>query len=278
MDLLRRRMTERFGPTAPEVDRSDVSTTIELMLDHRSCRRFTGEPVDADIVTLVLGAALSSPSKSDLQQVTVIWLTDPDQRRRVVELSPDNAWAADAPEILVFCADGRRIRRAAERLGRDFPNNHLDQFMNAAVDCGIALGAAVHAAAAFGLGTCPISELRNQAAKLSTLLQLPGYVVPVAGFALGWPADPDRPMVPRLPFDVRVQHDHYSDESFDRSFESYERLRDETDQREDGEQRDRAQFGVVRPYGWAEDRTRQYSVPHRADWGAHVRRQGFGLD
>jgi nitroreductase len=271
-------MTERFGSTAPEVDRSDVPVTIELMLHHRSCREFTDAPVDTDLMTLILGAALSSPSKSDLQQVTVIWLTDPDQRRRVVELSPANAWAAAAPELCVFCADGRRIRRAAERLGRDFPNNHLDQFMNAAVDCGIALGAAVHAAAAFGLGTCPISELRNQSAKLSTLLQLPEYVVPVAGFALGWPADPDRPVVPRLPYDVRVQRDHYSDSSFDRAFDAYEELRDEVDRTGDDEQRDVDRFGVSRPYGWAEDRTRQYSVPHRADWGAHVRRQGFGLD
>ena len=271
-------MTQRFGPSAPQLDRSEVPAAIDLMLHHRSCREYTDEPVDEDIVTLVLGAALSSPSKSDLQQVTVIWLTDADQRRRVVELSPANAWAADAPEILVFCADGRRVRRAAARLGRDFPNDHLDQFMNAAVDCGIALGAAVHAAAAFGLGTCPISELRDQAAKLSTLLQLPEWVIPVAGFALGWPADPDRPVVPRLPFDVRVQIDHYSDASFDRTFETYEELRDGLDGREDADQRDVERFGVVHPYGWAEDRTRQYSVPHRADWGTYVRRQGFGLD
>ena len=271
------RLRSRFGPAAPPVGSVDVPATVDLMLAHRSCREFTAEGIDVDVLTLVMSAALSSPSKSDLQQVTVIWLTDPDLRRRVLELSPDNSWALDAAEVLVFCADGRRIRRAAERLGREFPNNHLDQFMNAAVDCGIALGAAVHAAAAFGLGTCPISELRDEAASLISLLGLPQFVVPVCGFALGWPADPGQPVTPRLPLDVTLQRDTYSDDAFDAGLDSYEQLRDEREQRTDAAQRAVAEFGVTRPYGWAEDRTRQYSILRRGDWGAHVRAQGFGL-
>ena len=272
------RLYRRYGPSAPTVDQARVPEFVDLMLGHASCREYTDESVDGDVVTLVLAAALSSPSKSDLQQVTVIWVTDPEIRRQVVELSPANDWAHGAAELFVFCADGRRIRRAADRLGRDFPNNHLDQFMNATVDCGVALGAAVHAAAAFGLGTCPISEIRDEAASLISLLELPHFVVPVCGFALGWPADPNRPVTPRLAFDVTVQHDSYSDSTFDSSFDAYEQLRDEREQRADKDQRDAEFFGVTRPYGWAEDRTRQYSVPRRDDWGEHVRRQGFRLD
>ena len=275
---LHRQMTARFGPDAPTIAESDTPPTIELMLGHRSCRDFTDQPVDNDRMVLLLAAALSSPSKSDLQQVSVVWLSDPHLRRRVVELSPDNAWALDAPEVVVFCADGRRIRRAAERLGRPFPNNHLDQFMNAVVDCGIALGTAVQAAAALGLGCCPISELRDQADVLTGLLRLPSFVVPVAGFAVGWPADTGRAVTPRFPFDVRVMRNAYSDQPFDDAFDSYEWARDRLEQRPETEQRDTARFGVKRPYGWAEDRTRQYSEPRRPDWGAHVRAQGFGLD
>lgn len=272
------RLMGRFGPSAPAITRTHAPETIDLMLGHSSCREYADGDVDSDVVTLVLSAALSSPSKSDLQQVTVMWLTDPGQRRRVVELSPANAWANGAAEIFVFCADGRRIRRAAKRLGRDFPNNHLDQFMNATVDCGVALGAAVHAAAAFGLGTCPISELRDEAVSLTSLLGLPQFVVPVCGLALGWPADPGRPVTPRLAFDVSVQHNTYSDAPFDAGFDLYEQLRDDREQRADDAQRAVPEFGVTRPYGWAEDRTRQYSVPRRPDWGEHVRSQGYGLD
>jgi len=275
---LEQRLQERFGTEGPAVASGVAPESIDLMLGHRSCRSFTSQPVDRDIANLVLAAALSSPSKSDLQQATAIWLTDPALRRSVVELSPGNSWALTAPEVFVFCADGRRIRRAAESLGRDFPNNHLDQFMNATVDCGIVLGAAIHAAEAYGLGACPISELRDEAGQLIEMLELPAYVVPVAGLAIGWPSDPEQPVIPRLPFGVTVQENSYSDDTFDATIADYERLRDATEDRPDAEQRDVERFGVNRPYGWAEDRTRQYSTARRADWGEHVRGQGFGLD
>lgn len=277
MDLPQR-LQARFGPAAPDVGDASSTHTIDEMLDHSSCRSFRDEEVSGNLVKLVLAAAMSSPSKSDLQQCTVIWLTEPAHRRAVLELSPNNAWALGAPEAFVFCADGRRIRRAAQRLGRDFPNEHLDQFMNAVVDCGIVLGATVQAAESFGLGTCPISELRDEAAALIELLALPSHVVPVAGLALGWPTDSGRPVVPRLPFDVRVQENRYTDTSFDESLVAYEELRDAVEQRPDGGQREPERFGVTSPYGWAEDRTRQYSTERRADWGDHVRSQGFGLD
>ena len=32
------------------------------------------------------------------------------------------------------------------------------------------------------------------------------------------------------------------------------------------------------PYGWSEDKARQYAHPERADFGAYVRRIGFRLD
>ena len=275
---LQHQLRDRFGPTAPDLGAIETTQTVGLMLDHSSCRSFDDRPIDPDLVRVVLAAALSAPSKSDLQQATVIWLTDPGHRQAVLELSPNNAWALRAAEAFVFCADGRRIRRAATRLGREFPNEHLDQFMNAAVDCGIVLGAAIQAAASYGLGSCPISELRDEASSLIELLGLPSHVIPVAGLALGWPADPNQPVTPRLPFEVRVHENRYSDGSFDESFDDYERLRDISDGRPDSDQRDVARFGVSRPYGWAEDRTRQYATPRRADWGEHVRGQGFGLD
>lgn len=274
-----RLLEDRFGSGAPDVGRAELPGTVELMLAHRSCRSFERKPVKASLVETVMAAALSSPSKSDLQQTTVLWLEDPDLKSSVLGLlpRPDYDWVDDAPEVLIFCADNRRIRRAAARLGRPFPNNHLDQFMNAAVDTGIVLGAAVTAAEAHGLGTCPLSELRDRAGDLIDLLELPEGVVPVAGLVLGWPDRTPRPITQRLPFWVQVQRNTYSDASFDDGFDRYEQERDRRESRPDGGQRDVDQFGIARPYGWAEDRTRQYSVPLRADWAEHVERQGFDL-
>ncbi|MDH4363632.1 MAG: nitroreductase family protein, partial [Acidimicrobiia bacterium] len=62
--------------------------TIEAMLAHRSCRRYTGEPVDDALLDVLLAAAFSAPSKSDLQQCSVIVVDDPDRRRSIAELIP----------------------------------------------------------------------------------------------------------------------------------------------------------------------------------------------
>ena len=48
-----------------------------------------------------------------------------------------------------------------------------------------------------GLGSCPISEIRNHAAAISALLELPDRVFPIAGLTLGYPATKE-PMSPRL--------------------------------------------------------------------------------
>jgi hypothetical protein len=45
-------------------------------------------------------------------------------------------WIADAPVFLVFCGNNRRIRQIGEWRGKPFANDHLDHFMNAAVDAG----------------------------------------------------------------------------------------------------------------------------------------------
>ena len=43
-------------------------------------------------------------------------------------------------------------------------------------------------------------------------------------------------------------------------------------------QRDTGRFGRSEPYGWSEDKARQYAVPLRTDFGAFVRAKNFNLD
>jgi nitroreductase len=273
-------LEQRFGSGTPPAMMTDPPSTIAGMLSHASCRSFDGRPIEPSMLTTVLAAALSAPSKSDLQQVTIIHLQDHGLRNAVTGLVPaaDYSWLRDAAEVLVFCGDNRRIRLAAAARGRPFPNTHLDQFMNAAGDAAIALGSAVIAAESLGLGTCPLSELRDEAGALIELLELPEGVFPFAGLALGWPSSTEQLVGQRLPYPVLVQTDTYSDAPFLELAGRYEEERDRREARPDEAQRSIDEYGVVRPYGWGEDRTRQYAHPIRADWSEHIGRQGFDLD
>jgi nitroreductase/FMN reductase [NAD(P)H] len=183
---------------------------------------------------------------------------------------------ATAPRFLVFCGDHRRMRRIFELRGRPFVNDTLDMFMNAAVDAGLVLQAFVTAAEGLGLGCCPISVVRNHVEKLSELLELPAGVFPVAGMCVGYPSQPGWISM-RLPPSVTVHVDRYDDSDLPAQLADYDRRREARHATPKESQRFVERFGHAEPYGWSEDKARQYSVPERHNFGPHIRRHGFGL-
>lgn len=258
----------RFG--AP-VATPPATEALRLFAAHCSHRAFADRPVDDGLIEALAAAALSAPSKSDLQQRDIVVVADPALRRALAALTPNDPWVGAAPAFLVFCGNNRRQRQLHEWRGHAFANDHLDAFFNAAVDAGIALAWFVAAAEAVGLGACPISAIRNEAAKVSELLRLPRHVFPVAGLCLGWPAAQGR-IVPRLPLAVTLHHDRFDESGVRAAVETYDRRRTYSRQRRVED------FGVASDYGWSEDKARQYSCPERADFAAFVREKGFRLD
>jgi nitroreductase len=268
---------DRFGlPTTVGPDRP-AEGTVALLLSHRTHRRYRPDPVSDEVLEILLAAALSAPSKSDLQQVAVIVVRDRDKQATIGSWIPDMPWIATAPLFLVFCGDQRRLRRISSELrSRPFPNDTLDMFMNAAVDAGLVLQSFVIGAEAMGLGCCPISVVRNHVEKLSELLALPAGVFPVAGLTLGYPSQPGWISM-RLPPALTVHTDRYDDSDLPAQVEAYDRRREARHATPRASQRYVERFGVTEPYGWSEDKARQYSVPERHNFGPFIRGHGFGL-
>jgi len=143
------------------------------------------------------------------------------------------------------------------------------------VDSGIALSALVVAAEASGVGTCPISAIRNHAAEVSRLLDLPDHVFPVAGLALGRPAR-EAFVTPRLPLAQTVHRNRYCDAGQEAGIEAYDRRRHDIAPYR--AERELERFGPVDLYGWSEEKARHYANPEREDFGRYVRDIGFRLD
>ena len=226
-------------------------------LNERSvCRRYRRDPVPEELVRLLCATALAAPTKSDLQQATLIRVAGPAKRAAICSLLPGSPWLAAAPELFVFCADGWRLRRLFARRKKEFPNEHLDAFFNATVDAAIVLGTFVGAAELAGLGTCPISQIRDHAAQIDELLALPDWVVPVAGLALGYP-EAKEPLSARLSLSATVHTDRYDTAAVERELDAYD---------------------ARRGRDWSGDKVKQYSTVWRADFGAFVRRKRYRLD
>ena len=263
----------RFGAAIPPAETAGLDE-LARMLEHRSHRRYAARPVADDLLQLLFACAMSAPSKSDLQQADIVHVRAPALRGRIAALVSDNPWVATAPVFLVFCGNHRRTRQVAQWRGRTFANDHLDAFMNAAVDAGIVLMNFINAAEAAGLGCCPISTVRNHAQTVSDLLGLPEWVFPLAGLCVGYPENAGV-ITPRLPLEVTVHTDRFSEEAIAEKIDGYDRRRAALLPYK--KQRDVKQFGAADLYGWSEDKARQYAKPQRADFGEFIRRKCFNL-
>jgi nitroreductase/FMN reductase [NAD(P)H] len=266
---------ERFGKRLP-VD-STLAGLDELarIAGHRVHRDFLDRGVDPDLLRLLCACALSAPSKSDLQQADILILNDAEQRRAIIALMPDMPWLARAPVLLVFLANASRTPELARLREKPFPNDHLDLFFNAAVDSAIVLTTFMRAAAAVGLGCCPLSAIRDQAARVSDILSLPERVFPVAGLCTGWPAKAGH-ITPRLGLETTLHQDRYRPGDLTQQIDAYDRRRAAAHPYR--RQRAVERFGKAVFYGWSEDKARQYAEPLRGDFGAFVRGKGFRLD
>jgi len=268
-------LAERFGediavdPALPGLDE------LAKIAGQRSHRRFLPRPIAPELLRLLCACALSAPSKSDLQQCDIVIVTDTAIRTGIVATIPDMPWIMDAPAFLVFVANGERLPMLAKLHDKPFPNDHLDQFFNAAVDAAIVLATFLRAASAVGLGCCPISAVRDRPQTVSDLLRLPRRVIPVAGLCVGWPAQAGE-ITPRLSLRTTVIENGYGERDAAGEIDAYDRRRAAL--RPYRRQRSPERWGEADFYGWSEDKARQYGVPTRADFGAFVRGKGFCLD
>lgn len=265
-------LAARYGHLPFDPGGAAAPDALRALLDRRVTRRFLPRPVEEATLSLLLAAAQSAPSKSDLQQYSIVVIRDAAKRRRVAEAIGTMPWIADAPALLLFCGDLRRGRDIGARHGRPNANDNADSFLNAAADAALALGFAVMAADALGLGACPVSYVRNQLALMEELAALPPGVFPVAGLALGWPEGERQPVSARLPPSVVVHHEHYGTAGEAEALAAYDARRPR------GKPRYPEIHGPA-PEGctWSENAARQLSVPERAGFRAWLARRGISL-
>ncbi len=266
----------RFGTPTTVGGHMPAEGPLAAILERRTHRRYTDRPIEDELLDVLLACGLSASSKSDLQQASVVVIDDPARRKLIGSWIPSMPWITSAARFLVFCGDHSRIRIAAKMREKPFPNDNVDQFMNAAVDAGLVMQTFTMAAESVGLGCCPISEVRSHIEALSELLELPDCVFPVAGLCVGYPAREGFVSM-RLPQSLTVHRDRYTASSRAEQIDAYDRRRDERFSIPQTSQREVERFGVADFYGWSEDKTRQYSIPHRAGFLDYLKARGFAM-
>jgi len=72
----------RFGIDLPHVD---VPPAIAPLIDRRVTRRYKDEPVPDSLLDALLAAAQSAPTKSDLQQYSVVVMRDAARIKQIAD-------------------------------------------------------------------------------------------------------------------------------------------------------------------------------------------------
>jgi nitroreductase len=206
------RLSARYGaPLA--ADTLQWNETLDILLDHRSSRHYLPKPLPAATVELLVAAAQSAPSSSNLQAWSVIAVEDPARKARLQALTDGNQHILTAPLLLVWLVDLKRLRDVAgQKNGNGEGLDYLESFLIGAVDAALAAQNAVVAAESLGLGTCYLGAIRNHPEAVSSELALPAETLALFGLTVGYP-DPavETAIKPRLPQSAVLHRETYRD-------------------------------------------------------------------
>ena len=187
--------------------------TLGTLLGHRSVRAYRPDPLPDGSVEVLVAAAQSAASSSNLQPWSVIAVADPDRKARLSVLAGDQGHIRQAPLFLIWLVDLHRLDRIGEALATPTDGlAYLESFLLGAVDTSIAAQNAAVAAESIGLGTVYCGGIRNRPVEVAAELGLPAHTFALFGLSVGHP-DPKRPAAvkPRLPQEAVLFRETYGE-------------------------------------------------------------------
>ena len=268
----------RYGKkTDQNFSKIDVTPLINSILSRASIRKFSKKNISKELLTLLLTAAQSAPSKSNLQQYSIMVIQNQSLKNKISKLIGDTKWALTAPVFLLFLADIRRNIKITNHKGYNHKNNNVDTFMNGVIDSALSMQSMISASESIGLGICPISMIRNIIEEVKNLCKLPKGVFPIAGLALGWP-DEKSPVSIRLPQDIVTHYNTYNEKNLMDKINQYDERVFKVAPIERNKQRHIDIYGVAKKGTWSENISRQLSVPERENFKKWLKSHGINLE
>ncbi len=170
---------------------------FEAIKNRRSIRAYRPDTIPEEDLKKILEAATLAPSAGNLQPWEFIIIRNSDRRRRIAKAAYGQTFIAEAPVVIVVCAN---LDRTAWRYGRRGETLYCIQ------DTAAAIMNMMLAAYALGYGTCWVGAFDEE--KVSRIIEAPDRVRPVAIIPLGVPAESPR-MPSRLPLSEVVHLEKY---------------------------------------------------------------------
>lgn len=190
-----------------------MNKVLEQLKERKSVRVFTERQITPEEVSAILDAAVNAPTAGNQQLYTIINVTDPQLKAKLVESCDNQPFIAKSPLVLVFCADCRKWYNTFLEYDCNPRKPGVGDLMLAVSDANIAAQNAVVAAHSLGIGSCYIGDIMENAELQRELLSLPPYVFPAAMLVFGFPTKQQikREKPPRSPMQYIVHENGYRD-------------------------------------------------------------------
>lgn len=185
---------------------------MNAIFNHRSIRKYKGDPISKDILEKILHAASRASTTGNMQVYSIVVTTDNNIKKQLWEAHFKQDMVLQAPIVLTFLADFNRFNKWCKNRKAVPGYDNFLSFFTAAIDALLAAQNAALEAEEHGLGICYLGTTIYMAKKIIEILHLPKGVVPVTTIVLGYP-DENPPLTDRLPLEGIVHYETYKDYS-----------------------------------------------------------------
>jgi len=155
---------------------------LEAIKGRRSIREFKPDPVKDEDLKRILEAGRWAPSAGNCRPSEFVVVKDPTVKRRLATAALEETFIAEAPVVIVVCAN---VPRTSWRYGRRGEELYCIQ------DTAAATQNMLLAAYSLGYGTCWVGAFDDDA--VAEVIRVPPGVRPVAIIPLGRPAERPSP-------------------------------------------------------------------------------------
>ncbi len=151
---------------------------FEVIKTRQSVRAYQAKEVETDKLNTILSTLLKAPSAGNLQAFKVYLVRDAKRKLALAAAALNQEFLAQAPVVLVFCADRERSASRYHKRGEQ---------LYSLQDATIAVAYAQLAAVALGLSTCWVGAFDE--AHVARIMEVPPGQHPIAMLPIGYAAE-----------------------------------------------------------------------------------------
>lgn len=166
--------------------------TIEVMMKHRSVRKYTEQKPTEEVLQTIVRAGQQAPFASQMYSVLLTRKKAP----------------FGAALWFTICVDMYKVERFMKVRGWEVVSNDLSLLFFGIQDAALMAENMVIAGESLGLGSCFLGNTPYRADKIQKQYKLPQHVFPLVELVMGYPAE-DFPPRPRYPLEFTLFEDRY---------------------------------------------------------------------